>query len=566
MMETDELNFSLPLNFKFPSPIRSYSIVYDIIPHLFPQIYIPTPEHKKQYYAHLNVKLSADILFSISEHTKKDIIEHFAVAPERIVVIGGGIDPEMSEGPTLSEGDFRAQFGLTKDYVLYLGGDEYRKNLIGLTEAFPLADARVVETHQVLIGGNVSADTKRIIEDARLKAGLADNIFVFAGYLSEDELRAAYRYGAICVIPSLYEGFGLPVLEAMAHGAIVIASGQTSMAEILTDQRFLFNPNNRQELATTLSFAILNPDAANALREQYSQIVASFSWRKVAIRVVETMKSFEPSLDRTRLLPAEANPAPMPIVTLGKPQPNWLQLIKAFSMETIVRVYVMAKTEEVDFDIPARNLHPGQLQLEREPDFPTLVLCSDLDLLGKYLDMNGISEHIFCFNTETYENIAKASAQQDQIPDSTVAKWIARLLPKFIVKRDSSDLIKALIQHGHIIVDGQQSRMASADVMADDQPVLGKLNAGDWGIVDAFRASYLKLKIASPLKYAQWLRDILDEDRASWPLRRQTAEAFSRAMRPPTPIRSSLPETGAPVAHQALRQEQYPTPSRDPDE
>lgn len=291
LMETDTLDFVLPTHLNYGPEAVSYAIVYDIIPHLFPERYLDNDAEIYKYQSHLRVLLSADYLLTISETTRRDLIEHMGIEPDKIVTIGAGVNYDaLKASPTPAE-DFQAKYGLTRPFLFFLGGDEFRKNLAGLVAALPYLKA--TPDLQILVAGKVRDDTREMMNGALEAAGWAADTLIYGGFLSHADIVRAYHSCAVTVIPSLYEGFGLPVLEAMFCGAPLVASGNSSMAEIVTDSRFLFDPYCPEDIADKITFALTDKLAVATFRRAYANIMARHDWKLVAQRVAAHMSRVE---------------------------------------------------------------------------------------------------------------------------------------------------------------------------------------------------------------------------------------------------------------------------------
>jgi len=221
----------------------------------------------------------AALILTLSEFSRRDIIETYAIDPQRVIVTPASAPKHftpVADGTRLEA--MRARYGIGANYLLSLGSIQPRKNLKRLIEAFiSLRKARPAdELPQLVIAGK-----RGWLNDDVFRAAQQDGLneaVKFIGYVPEEDLPALYS-GAICfVYPSYFEGFGLPVLEAMQCGAPVIAGNQTSLPEVAGDAALLFDPFDTRALGEAIARVIDQPDYRAELRAQGLKRAAGFSW------------------------------------------------------------------------------------------------------------------------------------------------------------------------------------------------------------------------------------------------------------------------------------------------
>lgn len=233
----------------------------------------------------------AALILTLSEFSRRDIIETYAVDPERVMVTPAAASSRFK--PVVDETklkEMRARYGISANYFLSLGSIQPRKNLTRLIEAYSyLRAARPGDKlPQLVIAGKrgwLDSDVFR----AAQQDGLTESV-KFIGYVPEEDLPALYS-GAMCfVYPSYFEGFGLPVLEAMQCGAPVIAGNRTSLPEVATDAALLFDPFDTRALGEAIARVIDHPDYRAELRVKGLERVTAFRWIETA-RL--TLKAYE---------------------------------------------------------------------------------------------------------------------------------------------------------------------------------------------------------------------------------------------------------------------------------
>lgn len=225
-----------------------------------------------------------------SSATKDDLINFYGADPERITVVYLGRDESLvpiTDPEIITQ--TKARYNIDGDYLLYLGTLHPRKNLVRLIDAFHMAlQAMQNDSLKLVIAGKKGWLYDKIF--ARVQTlGLNERV-IFPGYVI-DEAKPALLSGALAyVFPSLYEGFGLPILEAMACGTPVLTSNVSSLPEVAGQAALLVNPHDPAEIAKGLTELITNPDLRCQLIEQGFRQIQKFSWAKAAEQVLEIVK------------------------------------------------------------------------------------------------------------------------------------------------------------------------------------------------------------------------------------------------------------------------------------
>ncbi|HLY67979.1 MAG TPA: glycosyltransferase family 1 protein, partial [Chloroflexota bacterium] len=193
----------------------------------------------------------ASRIMTDSANTKRDVMELFNVAAENIEVVYPGVDDVFRPHDHKEIGEFRARRGLPEQFILYVGTLEPRKNVELLIQAYSLLVSRGLGHWTLVIGGGQGWMFDRIFGEVE-RLGLTDRV-LFPGYIDADELPQWYSAASVFVYPSLYEGFGLPALEAMACGTPVVVSNCSSLPEVVGDAGLLVDPHSPDELAERLA-------------------------------------------------------------------------------------------------------------------------------------------------------------------------------------------------------------------------------------------------------------------------------------------------------------------------
>jgi len=231
-------------------------------------------------------RTAAHIITS-SEFSRRDLIETYGVAPERITVTLAAAAPHFRPAPAETVAAVKRRYGIAGDYVLAVGSIQPRKNLVRLVRAY--SDLRRRRSHDklprlVLVGKRawLYGETLRAVE----RSGVASEV-IFTGYVPESDLPALYT-GALCfVYPSYFEGFGLPPLEAMQCGAAVVAGDRTSLPEVVGDAGLLVNPFDEEAIGAAIARLIDDGELRAQLGARGRQRAALFSWTETARQTLQ---------------------------------------------------------------------------------------------------------------------------------------------------------------------------------------------------------------------------------------------------------------------------------------
>jgi len=224
--------------------------------------------------------LHADALICVSRNTAKDVHSILNVNLDKTYVVPLGLDPKfrvIKDSAKITE--FKQKYKLSNDFILYLGTLEPRKNIDLLIQAYYETVKKSAIQHQLVIAGEKGWDYQKLFElVARLN--ISDQV-IFTGFVPDDELSLLYNAADLFVYPSKYEGFGLPVLEAMACGTPVITSNVSSMPEIVKDAGILVNPDV-VELSKAIGDVLNDSKIKRDLIEKGISRAKCFTWQNTA--------------------------------------------------------------------------------------------------------------------------------------------------------------------------------------------------------------------------------------------------------------------------------------------
>jgi glycosyltransferase involved in cell wall biosynthesis len=232
----------------------------------------------------------ADRIIADSHHTQKDLMVHLRVGEEKIrVVYPSGHENFSSAIPKTRIDETKKRFGIKDRYFLFVGTLEPRKNLGRILEAFKLF-LKTNPEHQLILAGSKEFAHGRYSEILANKYLLDSSSIITPGYLDHDDLNALYCGAEALVFPSLYEGFGIPILEAMASGCPVITSTATSTPEVAGDAAILVDPYSVEDIAQGLQDLGGKDAARDVLRKKGFEQIRKFSWKKAAREVIAVYK------------------------------------------------------------------------------------------------------------------------------------------------------------------------------------------------------------------------------------------------------------------------------------
>lgn len=267
-------------------PIPVVVTIHDLAYYYYPDEFLKKDLYKLKNWTAYAVNKAVKII-AVSKTTKKDILRHYSITDERVSVVYNGYEKETQGSPILlSDIDSTLQ---SKLYFLYVGTLQPRKNILTFMHAFKTFVTKHPE-YKLVIAGKKGWMYQDVFE-LRSDLDLRDQI-VFTGFVSDNAVNTLYANAQAFVMPSRYEGFGIPILEAMAHGCPVISSTSSSLPEIGGDACFYFDPDNTDELAEKMEFIITDSDQRQVLIEKGKKRITNFSWEACAS---ETLKILEQS-------------------------------------------------------------------------------------------------------------------------------------------------------------------------------------------------------------------------------------------------------------------------------
>jgi len=230
-----------------------------------------------------NAIKNARAILTVSEHTRKDILKHFKINPDKVFVTHEAVDLLPAIPSDLPRQEVLKKYGIMKPYILYVGNAYPHKNLDVLATAFREVTRKHPLLRLVLVGKEdyFYRRLKKFVRDGKIK-----NI-IFADFVSDNHLPVIYQEAQTYVFPSLYEGFGLPPLEAMREGTPVISSESSCLPDILGEAAYYFDPKATGEIAEAIEKALIDKDLREKLISAGRKQIKKYNWEKMARETLE---------------------------------------------------------------------------------------------------------------------------------------------------------------------------------------------------------------------------------------------------------------------------------------
>lgn len=250
----------------------------------YPQTFKKNDLYQLTKWTEYSVKKAKKVI-TISNSSKNDIIKYYKVRPEKVKVVHLGLKNLSMNAP--SEKDLK-EFGVNQKFILFVGTLQPRKNISRLIEAFSRLPKEISSDHQLVIIGKKGWLYEDILS-APEKYNVKDKV-VFLDYISDEDLPNFYRKAEVFVLPSLYEGFGLPVLEAMRYGCPVITSSVSSLPEAGGDAAQYFKPEDVDDIKKSIEKVLTDRSLREKMIERGREHYKKFTWEKAAKEVLSAIE------------------------------------------------------------------------------------------------------------------------------------------------------------------------------------------------------------------------------------------------------------------------------------
>lgn len=290
MLFTSPSEYGNPFRIEWFRSVHTAAILYDLIPLAFPQQCLFDERYKKDYMDSLEFVKGMDLLLAISQFTKDDTVRLLQIPEEKIKVVMTGIDSSYLDvrNPGLSE--LKKRFSLTDRYFLFAGGIDFKKNIERIIAAYGKLPQRDRKGTMLVIAGKADPSVIQHYMDTAEKAGVGNSV-IYTNYVLDRELTALYCNALALVFPSLYEGFGIPVIEAMACGTPVITSNGSSLKEISGGHAVLVDPESTDQICKAMQYLLQNPEKAEQMARDAIPYARQFTWTRVAKNVLDALRN-----------------------------------------------------------------------------------------------------------------------------------------------------------------------------------------------------------------------------------------------------------------------------------
>jgi alpha-1,3-rhamnosyl/mannosyltransferase len=302
----DRLDLFHATHYVIPPLARARAVVtiHDIIHVLYPQF---LPNRAALTYARVMIRRAlkrADRILTVSYNTKRDLVDYFGIAPARVEVIYNGVAARFHADVPRSERDrVVAKYGLPRPYLLFLGGEKPHKNVRNVLRAFGQARRDRALPHALVLAGPMPKNRSRV--EALIAALDLESRVHRPGVVPEADLPGLFAGADAFLYPTLYEGFGLPVVEAMACGVPVLTSATSALQEIAGGYAYLVDPMDVDAIARGIVDLATDPARRSEFAELGKRRARDFSWDHAA---AQTLKAYADALGPRRHEPAP--PAP----------------------------------------------------------------------------------------------------------------------------------------------------------------------------------------------------------------------------------------------------------------
>ncbi len=258
---------------------------YDLIPYLNPEQYLtPHPLYANYYLNKISQLKQIDIGLAISGHARQEALDHLPELADKMVNVSTAVGEEFKP-MVIDEAQAHAllqEKGIERPFVLYTGGADERKNMPRLLQAYSQLPFATRQNCQLVLAGKFSPSTVIELKSQAMSLGLKSDELILTGYISDRELIQLYNLCRLFVFPSWQEGFGLPALEAMSCGAVVIGSNTSSLPEVIGLEAAMFDPFKVESIANKMQQALHDEVFRTEVRANGLKQAQKFSWNGVA--------------------------------------------------------------------------------------------------------------------------------------------------------------------------------------------------------------------------------------------------------------------------------------------
>jgi len=289
-LKKEKIDVFLTPYFKAPvfCPCKLVVIFNDLMPLLLEEYQTRAYRLKRTYFKLMSAISTkrATKLITISRHTKNDLIRVFGVKPDKIHVVHLAVEPVYNEDSSDDE-MIKDKYYTGENFILYVGNLKPHKNIAQLIDAYHQLPDQMRKHYTLVIGAKKNFTYTQLLKQAR--ALDIEERVIFTDWIPEEDLPGILKAADLFVFPSIYEGFGLPILEAMACGTAVITSSVSSLPEIAGDGALYVNPHNAEELSIAMQVVLTDKRFKNDLIQKGLKQSATFTIEKMGAAIVDVL-------------------------------------------------------------------------------------------------------------------------------------------------------------------------------------------------------------------------------------------------------------------------------------
>lgn len=266
-------------------PCKSIVTIHDLNFYAFGHLMSPMRREALRYFVTQSAR-NADHIITVSQFSKNQIVEILGIPEEKVTVTYNAVKQKAHKVQPFEI--VAKQYGIHRPYILALGGFSPHKNIVSLIKAFAILTQRGFRDLQLVVAGHLPRDRRLL--DLFLEDYILRKTLIFTGYVPDDTLASLYTYAEVFVFPSLYEGFGIPVLEAFSYEVPVACSNVAALPEIAGDAACYFDPTNVEEMAEIISLLLYSEELRRTLVKKGKERVAQFTWENTAKKTLEVYR------------------------------------------------------------------------------------------------------------------------------------------------------------------------------------------------------------------------------------------------------------------------------------
>lgn len=351
---------------RFDTTTPTTVTLYDLIPLINAETYLDNTIVRTWYNAKLESLKKADVLLAISESSRQEALSVLGMPSDKVVTVSTAVDAHFQPVDLSVDQvqQLRSRYSLNRPFVMYTGGIDTRKNIEGLIEAYSQLPAEIRCTHQLAIVCSIKPHERNLLMAVVKRCQLTPADVILTGFVSEDDLVALYNLCELFIFPSLHEGFGLPALEAMSCGAVVMGSNASSIPEVIGRSDALFDPTSTEQITQAIYKGLSDQALRQSLRDFAPLQAAKFSWVASAKKTLDAFEQLHEKERSTHRVQVQVS-MPKPKLAFFSPLPPEQSGIANYSAELFP---ILAKDYDITL-ITVQSVDVVELKVSPENSF-----------------------------------------------------------------------------------------------------------------------------------------------------------------------------------------------------